>query len=185
MEKLRIFISSTMEDLQEERMSIVEAIGKNRFWESAYAESFVARSESPRALCLDEVRSSHIYIGIFKNRYGYIPVDDNPRQFSVVALEYEEAKKNQIPIFIFVYKNTNSRETELANFLKRLTDFTMGHWCKEYSNIDELVILAIETINSELVRTYIKANNTERSSMVERIYGLPYFNKLRRNFNGR
>mgnify|MGYP000507014170 CR=1 FL=1 len=56
MEKLRIFISSTMEDLREERIAVVNAINRNRTWEPVYAESFVARSESPREVCLEEVK---------------------------------------------------------------------------------------------------------------------------------
>ena len=62
-----MFISSTMEDLKEERMELAKAIDKNRFWKAVYAETFVARSKSPREVCLEEVRESHIYIGIFKN----------------------------------------------------------------------------------------------------------------------
>jgi hypothetical protein len=117
MEKTKIFISSTMNDMIEERMAIVDAIGKNRSLEAIYAEEFNACNESPRAVCLEEVKNSHMYIGIFKNRYGYIPEKNNKQGLSVVHLEYCEAKKYNLPIFIFVNKKDENREEKLKEFL--------------------------------------------------------------------
>ena len=179
MEKLRVFISSTMDDLQEERMAIADAINKNRFWESVYAESFVARTESPREVCLEEVRKSHIYIGILKDRYGYIPSNNNPRRGSVVELEYNEAKNNQLPIFIFVDKNGSNRERKLKEFLKDITDFDKGHWRKEYSTTNELVRFALEAINREITRGYVETINAKRKTEIREIYKLPYFERLK------
>ncbi len=179
MEKLRVFISSTMDDLPEERMAIADAINENIFWESIYAESFVARSESPREVCLEEVRRSHIYIGIFKDRYGYIPSDNNPQGCSVVVLEYNEAKNNQLPIFIFVDKNGSKRESKLVEFLKVITDFEKGHWRKEYSTTDEFVQFALEAINREITKRYVETINAKRKTKIREIYKLPYFKRLK------
>jgi len=179
MEKLRVFISSTMDDLPEERMAIADAINKNIFWESIYAESFVARSKSPREVCLEEVRRSHIYIGIFKDRYGYIPSNDNPQGCSVVVLEYNEAKNNQLPILIFVDKNGSKRESKLIEFLRDITDFGKGHWRKEYSTTDELVQYTLEAIKSEITRGYVETINAKRKTKIQEIYKLPYFKKLK------
>jgi len=179
MEKLRVFISSTMDDLQEERMTVADAINKNRFWESVYAESFVARSESPKEICFEEVRRSHIYIGIFKNRYGYIPSDNNPQGYSVVVLEYNEAKNNQLPIFIFVDMNGSERENKLTEFLKNITDFDKGHWRKEYSTTNELVQFALEAIDREITKVYVETVNAKRKTEIREIYKLPYFARLK------
>ena len=172
-----MFISSTMKDLQEERMALAKAINENRFGEAVYAEAFVARTESPREICLEEVRKSHIYIGIFKSRYGYIP-KDNPQGLSVVALEYNEARNVQIPIFIFICKNVSYREPRLEEFLKGITDFDKGHWVKEYSTINELVRFTLEAINSELIREYVKAIDAKRKEQIMNIYNLPYFERV-------
>jgi len=168
-----------MEDLQEERMAIAEAINRNRFWESVYAESFIARSESPREVCLEEVRKSHIYIGIFGNRYGYISPNENPRGYSVVELEYDEAKNNQLPIFIFIDKNPSNRERKLTEFLKEITDFDKGHLRREYSTTDELVQFALEAINREITKVYVEIINVKRKAEIKEIYRLPYFEKLK------
>jgi hypothetical protein len=168
-----------MDDLPEERMAIADAINENIFWESIYAESFVARSESPREVCLEEVRRSHIYIGIFKDRYGYIPSDNNPQGCSVVVLEYNEAKNNQLPIFIFVDKNGSKRESKLVEFLKVITDFEKGHWRKEYSTTDEFVQFALEAINREITKRYVETINAKRKTKIREIYKLPYFKRLK------
>lgn len=179
MEKLRVFISSTMDDLQEERMAVADAINKNIFWEAVYAESFTARTESPREVCLEEVRRSHIYIGIFKDRYGYIPSNDNPQGCSVVVLEYNEAKNNQLPILIFVDKNGSKRESRLIEFLRDKTDFDKGHWRKEYSTTDELIQFTLEAIKSEITRRYVEIVNARRKTEIREIYKLPYFKRLK------
>ena len=182
MEKLRVFISSTMEDLQEERIALAESINQNRFWEAVHAESFVARSESPREVCLDEVRNSHVYIGIFKNKYGYIPEDNNPQRVSVVVLEYKEAKKNGFPIIIFICRNASNREPQLEDFLREITDFDKGHWRKEYTSTDELIQLVFESINYELIKTTVKTIEARRKNQVKNTYNLPYFKKIMEKF---
>ena len=179
MEKLRVFISSTMDDLQEERMAVADAINENIFWESVYAESFTARLESPREVCLEKVRRSNIYVGIFKDRYGYIPSNDNPDACSVVVLEYYEAKNNQLPILIFVDKNGSNRESELVKFLRDITDFDKGHCRKEYSTTDELVQSAIEAVNYEITKRYVGTINAKRKTKIREIYKLPYFEKFK------
>jgi hypothetical protein len=179
MEKLRIFISSTMDDLQEERMAVADAINENKFWESVNAESFVARTESPKEVCLEEVRNSRIYIGIFKDRYGHVPPNDNPEGYSAVALEYYEAKNNRIPTFIFIDKNDSKREKKLIEFIKVIEDFNEGHWRREYSTTDELVQSTIEAVNHEITRKYIETTNVKRKTEIREIYELPYFKGLK------
>lgn len=171
-----------MEDLQEERTALAEAINQNRFWEAVHAESFVARSESPREVCLEEVRKSHIYIGIFKKRYGYIPDDNNQRKVSAVILEYEEAKSNHLPIIILIYKNTSDRESRLEEFLREITDFDKGHWRKEYATTNELTQLSIESINYELTKTAVKTIEASRKEQIRSTYNLPYFKRVKENF---
>lgn len=168
-----------MEDLREERIAVANAINRNRTWEPVYAESFVARSESPREVCLEEVRKSHIYIGIFKEWYGYIPQDNNPQGDSVVVLEYKEARNNHLPIFIFIDKSSSNREKRLTEFLSEITGFDRGHWRKEYSTTDELVQFAIEAINFEIARGYLQHIQDKQKKEVQSIYSLPYFEKLK------
>ena len=38
-------------------------------------EDYVAKDQRPLQMCLDDVASSDVYVGIFAWRYGYIPED--------------------------------------------------------------------------------------------------------------
>ena len=101
MSKIKVFISSTMEDMQKEREAVKTALERLDFIEPIFAESFPAQPHSPKKVCLDEVKNSHIYVGIFKDRYGWVPQVENPERLSVTAIEYHEAVRNNIPTLIF------------------------------------------------------------------------------------
>ena len=66
----RVFISSTFEDLQEERKEIQNLV--NRFPETTFVgmEHFGARDETPLETSLQELDGCHLYVGIFGGRYG-------------------------------------------------------------------------------------------------------------------
>lgn len=144
-----------MEDLKEERETLASAINKKHLCETVYAESFVARTESPKEICLEAVRNCNIYIGIIKKRYGFIPETYNPSKLSVTEIEYNEARSKELPIFIFVDKSITERESKLNDFLIRLSNYETGHWIKEYSNVDELVNFALNSIEYEVYGHYI------------------------------
>jgi hypothetical protein len=73
---LQVFISSTM-DLKKERKAIAEVLYQVRAV-PIKMELFTARSETPEQVCLQEVSKADIYIGIFAERYGFVPTAQNP-----------------------------------------------------------------------------------------------------------
>jgi hypothetical protein len=97
---LRIYVSSTYEDLVEERRATRDAIfGLGHF--PVGMEDYAAADERPLDRCLRDVRSSHAYVGIVAWRYGYRP---NGNGKSITQLEYEEARANSIPCFLFLLR---------------------------------------------------------------------------------
>ena len=68
---LRIFISSTSEDLVNERSQVLEGVLHLHF-EHVAMEYFGADPRKPIEVCLDEVRRSDVYLGIIGHRYGTI-----------------------------------------------------------------------------------------------------------------
>lgn len=182
MEKLRIFISSTIEDLKKERIAVANAINGQRGWEAIYSESFPASSESPKEVCFKELRDSHIYIGIFKNRYGDIPPNNNPLGRSVTVLEYHKAKKHKRPTLIFIYQDDIRREKKLKKFLEKITDFEKGHFINKYSTINELVELVLKSLNAATIRLCIEAINSKSKTQINNIYELSYYDKIKERF---
>lgn len=172
-----------MEELREERRALVNTINENKFWEPIYAESFTARSESPREVCLEEVRKSHIYIGIFKDCYGHVPHNNNPEKVPATVLEYREAKKYKLQILIFIYKDATNRDRRLTKFLKDIGDFDKGHWRKEYSNIEELVRFILDALNRGTTESHIKMLKIKQEKEAQEIYSFPYFKRVKERIN--
>lgn len=70
MEPVRIFVSSTWEDLRPERAAVERALHRMSGTDLAGMEYFGRRPETPRDASLAEVDRSDCSIGIFGARYG-------------------------------------------------------------------------------------------------------------------
>jgi WD40 repeat protein len=102
MASLRIYLSSTFEDLKEHRAVVFEALEKAGL-QIGRMEGYVASDQRPLDLCLKDVERSDIYVGIFAWRYGYIPPAEhgNPDGHSITELEYRLAEKHRKCRLIF------------------------------------------------------------------------------------
>lgn len=141
MKSCAIFLSSTL-DLQEERNAINTVVDSIKQIVSR-CEYFTARSKSPNEICMSAAKACDIFIGIYKNRYGSIP---EKSKISVCEMEYNIAKRNNKPLLLFHHKDTSNREKKLDIFLNKIKDFTKGHYVLEYSNIDELKFLVLQSL---------------------------------------
>ncbi len=86
---MKIYLSSTYEDLKDHRSKVSEALRKSGYQVVAM-EDDVARDTRPVKTCLEQVADSAIYVGIFGMRYGYVPPSehDNPDGLSITELEF-------------------------------------------------------------------------------------------------
>jgi len=97
---LRIYVSSTYEDLKDERKAARDAI-QTLGHLAIGMEDYAASDERPLERCLRDVRSCQAYVGIFAWRYGFCPGNGEK---SITSLEYEEATKNKIPCYVFLVR---------------------------------------------------------------------------------
>ena len=86
-QSVRVFISSTWEDLQPEREAVEKALHRMQNTAFAGMEYFGSRSETPKEISLAEVDRSDIYIGIFAHRYGS----------GITEAEYRRARQRGLP----------------------------------------------------------------------------------------
>lgn len=96
--RLRIFISSTHNDLAEHRQrvaDIVERLGHDR----SRMETFGARPRDALVESLDEIATADAFVGIYAHRYGHVPVG---LETSITEAEFSQAAQHDVPTFCFV-----------------------------------------------------------------------------------
>jgi hypothetical protein len=92
---MRVYLSSTLNDLALERQAVKEALGG----ECIVVESYSADERSVRESCQADVAKCDLYIGIIGRRYGFVPPGQSR---SITELEYEEARKCRTPTLVFI-----------------------------------------------------------------------------------
>ena len=102
MKRLRVYLSSTFEDLKEYRAAVFAALEKAGL-DVARMEAYTAADERPLDLCLRDVAQSEIYVGLYAWRYGYEPPAEhgNPQGKSITELEYRRAEGAKLRKLLF------------------------------------------------------------------------------------
>lgn len=95
---MKVFISSTYQDLIDYRRKTAEAI-ERLGQQGVRMEVFGARPEGATDVCRDEIDESDIFVGIYAHRYGYIPPGGD---LSITEMEYHYAVEHKKPVFCFV-----------------------------------------------------------------------------------
>ncbi|ABI69301.1 DUF4062 domain-containing protein [Syntrophomonas wolfei] len=148
-----IFISSTINDMRDERKAICEAVqkvGANPvMW-----ETIAPVDEEPNQAYLKGVRSSNIYLLILKTRYG-IKLQSG---YSPTNEEYEEARRLDLPVRVWIKAGIDAKEREghLNRWIIELQNF---HSTGEYVNENDLGQQVERVLNQmavEEVRQWIK-----------------------------
>jgi tetratricopeptide (TPR) repeat protein len=106
-------------------------------------EVFGARPDEPLDACLKEVEESHLFIGIYALRYGFIP---DGADISITEMEYVHAKKLGKEIYCFLLDEENQPwlqkwvedepgKLKLKEFKKRIQKV---HVCDYFTTPDDL-----------------------------------------------
>ncbi len=116
----KVVISSTASDLPLHRKEVVEAcLRQNAF--PLRMEDLAASSDDAAAASLEMVEDADVYLGVFANRYGYVPKANNPTQISVTEMEYNRAVERKIERLIFIMDKAHSitvDDVEIENAAK-------------------------------------------------------------------
>lgn len=146
MDRYIVFISSTIQDLAGARDAAEHSLASAEVFEPRRVEKLPAHEDPSRVVCLEEVRTSDTVVLIIGQRYGFVPVENNPEKLSVTHLEYKEAKRAGKPVFVFVQQGV-VREEPLARFLTEVENFESGGFRKEW--------IAPEDLSREVLRSLL------------------------------
>lgn len=147
---LRVFISSTFEDLEAHRRAVIDALTQMGA-DVRGMENFGAQPSPVKEVCLQQVRDSQVYVGLFGTRYGTI---DRETDKSFTELEYREATRLGLDRRIYFphpdlaiparYVEDDAGKTQALNKLKaELRDAHTADYFKEPEHLAERVCLAL------------------------------------------
>lgn len=112
-QRLRVFVSSTLEELAAERAAVRRAIERLRLTPVMF--ELGARPHPPRELYRAYLDQSHVFVGIYAQRYGWVAPGEN-----VSGLEDEYRLCGRRPKLIYIKRATGEREPRLEQLLQRI-----------------------------------------------------------------
>ena len=129
-QRLRVFVSSTLQELAEERRTAHEAITHLRLAPVMF--ELGARPHPPRDLYRAYLEQSHIFIGIYWQKYGWIAPGE-----TISGLEDEYQLCGSKPKLIYIKSPAPEREPRLKQLLDRIRDDDHASY-KSFSSTAEL-----------------------------------------------
>lgn len=124
--KYQIFISSTYEDLKEERQKVQEVIlSMHQF--PIGMEMFSAGNKEQWDVIKETIACSDYYVLIVAHRYGSVITEGEDKGMSYTEKEYRYAKKIGIPVLVFIIDDSATiKEKNVekgSRKIKKLNDF--------------------------------------------------------------
>jgi predicted ATPase len=129
-ERLRVFVSSTIEELADERTAVREAIERLRL--SPVLFELGARPHPPQDVYQSYLERSDVFVGIYGESYGWVGPG-----MEISGLEDEYLRSTGKPRLLYVKAPAPARDERLAAFIERLkSDASVSY--KRFRDSDEL-----------------------------------------------
>lgn len=172
--KYQIFVSSTYEDLKEERKAIIEYISKLGHLPIGM-ELFIASNDEQFKYIQKTIDNCDYYILILGGRYGSISPNTH---ISYTEMEFDYACRKNIPILVFPYRNidslpSNKRDcdlTNIKNFITKATKSRLANFWEEEKNLIANVIVALQDqFSTNPQRGWIRPDEVNNSKLLEEL----------------
>jgi hypothetical protein len=113
---MRVFVSSSFEDLQEYRVAAIRVL-RQLGHEVVAMEDFVAASGVPLKQMLDKVERCDLYVGLFAWRYGFVPDKGNTRNDHPSDPKVREAVYGTTSMTHYEYLHAKAKNIDRLAFL--------------------------------------------------------------------
>lgn len=150
--RLRIFVSSTLQELAEERGAARAAISRLRLTPVMF--EIGARPHPPRDLYRAYLAQSDVFVGIYWQRYGWVAPGE-----SVSGLEDEYLLAGDLPRLLYVKAPAPDREPRMDELLGRIRDHDRASYksFKTAAELSELLADDLAVLLTERFTTTIAA----------------------------
>ena len=129
-QRLRVFVSSTMQELAKERGAAVEAIRNLKLTPVLF--ELGARPHPSRELYRAYLEQSHVFVGVYGEQYGWVAPG-----MAVSGLEDEYLLADKHPKLIYVKDPAANRDDRLKDLLQRIERHDRASY-KTFSTAEEL-----------------------------------------------
>jgi len=161
-QRLRVFISSTIQELSAERKTGQELLERMKltpvFFESG------ARPHPPRDLYRSYLEQSDVFVGIYWKSYGWTAPD-----MEISGLEDEWRLSGDKPKLIYI-KQADQREPRLNNLIKNIQDSNVACYQK-FEKLEDLTDLIANDLAILLTERFQSGEN--RKEFIKPITNLP------------
>jgi len=151
--KIEVFVSSRIEELLEERITLKNI--KSKIFQVFIFEKSVASNKAAIDFCLKEVRRRDVFVLLLWKDIS-----------AIVKKEYKLAKQLRKPILVFIknIKKDEKRSNELKEFIKKeLYNSRTGIKSEGFTTIDELENIMRESIYTLLKDSFLEFSDFELS----------------------
>ena len=114
-QRLRVFVSSTLQELAAERQAVRDAVTRLRLVPVMF--ELGARPHPPRQVYRSYLAQSQVFVGVYWQSYGWVGPGEQ-----VSGLEDEYLLSAGLPRLIYVKSPAPERESRLAEMLTRIRD---------------------------------------------------------------
>lgn len=181
--RYQVFISSTFEDLQEERKTVIQILLENDFIPCGM-ELFPASNEEQWSFIKSVIDDCDYYLLIIGGRYG----STNKDGISYTQMEYEYARSKNKPIIAFIHKNPNELQKgktgktikgqkALEQFKNEVKECLVKYW----ESKEELISSVVTSIHQLTKRFpsagWVKANTAVDADDIHEVLRLQKENK--------
>lgn len=132
-QRLRVFLSSTLRELEPERRAARAAIEQLHLAPVMF--ELGARPHPPRALYRSYLAQSDVFVGLYWQQYGWVAPDED-----ISGLEDEYRLSTGLPSLIYIKQPAPDRDERLSELLDRIRDDDRSSY-KSFSEPEELAEL--------------------------------------------
>ena len=129
-QRLRVFVSSTLGELADERLAARESVEQLRLTPVMF--ELGARPHPPRDLYRSYLAQSDVFVGIYWQRYGWVAPN-----MDISGLEDEFLLSHGMPQLLYVKQPAPDREAALAGMLARVEEGASASY-KPFTSAGEL-----------------------------------------------
>lgn len=152
-----VMVSSTYTDLTAHREAVYDALLRLGFFPVGMEYDSAKAGRDIIASSMGMVAKAHAYIGIISHRYGAVPHDTvrNPDELSITELEYREAVRRNVPVFMFLMSDDHSVKRQdvepVENYQSKLralkAEAQSRSICATFSSLEELTSRVLQSMS--------------------------------------